>query len=135
STGSDQIHIIPWMEYELAGVYHMVSTLLGIDPSVQDEVAVNMTWAIPDIATPYVIQVYFVYCSLSANTTDGVVNMQTNSLLSPTSISQPSTQWEMYQFGWSNTSWQTQVRHTALTSSSMTYILSILDRQCFGYPG
>ncbi|KAG2105484.1 uncharacterized protein F5147DRAFT_702585 [Suillus discolor] len=123
---SDQIHIIPWMEYEdsyggvskLAGVYLMVSTLLGIDPSGQDEVAVNMTWAIPGIATPYVIQVYFVYCSLSANTTDGVVDMQTNSLLSPTSMSQPSTQWEMYQFGWSNTSWQTQIGSALATPDS-----------------
>ncbi|KAG1810399.1 uncharacterized protein HD556DRAFT_51085 [Suillus plorans] len=123
---SDQIHIIPWMEYEdsysgvskLAGVYLMVSTLLGIDPSVQDEVVVNMTWAIPGIATPYVIQVYFVYCSLSANTIDGVVNMQTNSLLSPTSMSQPSTQWEMYQFGWSNTSWQTQIGSALATPDS-----------------
>ncbi|KAG1786331.1 uncharacterized protein HD556DRAFT_1537271 [Suillus plorans] len=57
----DQIHIIPWIEFEdsssdaseasvllLAGVYLMVSTLLGIDPSVQDEVAINMTWNIPD---------------------------------------------------------------------------------------
>ncbi|KAG2092920.1 uncharacterized protein F5147DRAFT_721711 [Suillus discolor] len=126
-----RIHIIPWMEYEdsyggvskLPGVYLMVSTLLGIDPSVQDEVAVNMTWAIPDIATPYVIQVYFVYCSLSANTTDGIVNMQTNSLLSPTSISQPSSQWEMYQFGWSNTSWQTQIGSALATPDSSSGVI------------
>ncbi|KAG1898895.1 uncharacterized protein F5891DRAFT_1236073 [Suillus fuscotomentosus] len=128
---SDQIHIIPWMEYEdsyggvskLPGVYLMVSTLLGIDPSVQDEVAVNTTWAIPDIGTTYVIQVYFVYCSLSANTTDGVVDMQTNSLLSPTFISQPSTQWEMYQFGWSNTSWQTQIGSALATPDSSSGII------------
>ncbi|KAG1810401.1 uncharacterized protein HD556DRAFT_1522696 [Suillus plorans] len=122
---SDQINVIPDFgnlypstQSELGGVYLMVSTLLGIDPSVQDEVAVNMTWTIPGIATPYIIQAYFVYCSLSANTTDGVVNMQTNSLLSPTSISQPSTQWEMYQLGWSNTRWQTQIGSALATPDS-----------------
>ncbi|KAG1898897.1 uncharacterized protein F5891DRAFT_442831 [Suillus fuscotomentosus] len=128
---SDQIHIIPWTEYEdsyvnvskLAGVYLMVSTLLEIDPSVQDEVAINMTWAISGVVTPYVIQAYFVYCSLSANTTDGVVDMQTNSLLGPTSISQPSTQWGMYQFGWSNTSWQTQIGSALATPDSSSGII------------
>ncbi|KAG2137893.1 uncharacterized protein EDB93DRAFT_1253547 [Suillus bovinus] len=128
---SDQIHIIPWMEYEdayggsseLGGVYLMVSTSLGIDPSVQDEIAVNMTWAIPDIATPYVIQVYFVYCSLAANTTDGVVDMQTNSLLSSTPISQPSTEWDMYEFAWSNTSWQTQIGSALATPDSSSGIV------------
>ncbi|KAG1801312.1 hypothetical protein EV424DRAFT_1586047 [Suillus variegatus] len=123
---SDQIRIIPDFgnlyrkstQSELGGVYLMVSTLLGIDPLVQDEVAVNITWTI----TPYIIQAYFVYCSLSANTTDGVVNMQTNSLLSPTFISQPSMQWEMYQLGWSNTRWQTQIGSALATPDSRSGI-------------
>ncbi|KAG2105490.1 uncharacterized protein F5147DRAFT_838092 [Suillus discolor] len=134
SLWSDQIHIIPWTEYEdsdgdsedseLDGIYIMVSTLLGIDPSVQDEVAVNMTWAIPDIVTPYVIQVYFVYCSLSVNTSDGVIDAMSNSLLSSASISQPSMQWEMFsdyqlEFGRSNTSgWKTQISKALATNYS-----------------
>lgn len=127
----DQIHIVPWVEYEdpynevteLNGVYFMVSTSLDIEPSVQDEVAVNMTWAIPGVVTPYVIQVYFVQCSLSANTTNGVVDMQTNSLLSSTSISQQSTQWEMNQFEWSNTSWQAQIGSALATPDSSSGII------------
>lgn len=83
--------------------------------------------AVPGIVTPYVIQVYFVQCSLSANTTDGVVDMQTNSLLSPTSIPQPSTQWEINQFEASDTNWQAQVRFTALIEREFNNILSILD--------
>ncbi|KAG2145429.1 uncharacterized protein EDB93DRAFT_503795 [Suillus bovinus] len=123
----DQIHIIPWTEYEdsdgdldgseLDGIYLMVSTLLGIDPSVQDEVAVNMTWVISDIATPFVVQVYFVHCSLSANTIPGTIDMQNNTLLSPTFISQPSTQWEINQFASSNTTWQTQISKALATSN------------------
>ncbi|KAG2121806.1 hypothetical protein BD769DRAFT_1671213 [Suillus cothurnatus] len=128
---SDQIHIVPWMEYEdpynevteLNGVYLMVSTLLDVEPSVQDEVAVNMTWAIPDVDIPYIIQVYFVQCSLSANTTNGVVDMQTNSLLGPTSISQPSTQWEMNQFELSNTSWQAQIGSALATPDSSSGVI------------
>ncbi|KAG1844694.1 hypothetical protein F4604DRAFT_1937384 [Suillus subluteus] len=127
----DQIHIVPWVEYEdpynevmeLNGVYLMVSTLLEVEPSVQDEVAINMTWAIPGVVTPYVIQVYFVQCSLSANTTDGMVDMQTNSLLSSTSISQTSTQWEMNQFEWSNTSWQAQIGSALATPDSSSGII------------
>ncbi|KAG2039442.1 hypothetical protein BDR03DRAFT_980928 [Suillus americanus] len=127
----DQIYIVPWVEYEdpynevteLNGVYFMVSTSLDIEPLVQDEVAVNMTWAIPGVVTPYVIQVYFVQCSLSANTTNGVVDMQTNSLLSSTPISQPSTQWEMNQFEWSNTSWQAQIGSALATPDSSSGII------------
>ncbi|KAG1898901.1 uncharacterized protein F5891DRAFT_1279268 [Suillus fuscotomentosus] len=130
----DQIHIIPWTEYEdsdgdsedseLDGIYIMISTLLGIDPSVQDEVAVNMTWAIPNIVTPYTIQVYFVYCSLSVNTSYGEIDAMSNSLLSSASISQPSMQWEMYsdyqlESGQSNTSsWKTQISKALATNYS-----------------
>lgn len=130
----DQIHIVPWMEYEdpynkvteLNGVYLMISTSLEIDPSVRDEVAINMTWetwAVPGFVTPYVIQVYFVQCSLSANTTDGVVDMQTNSLLSPTSIPQPSTQWEINQFEASDTNWQAQIGSALATPDSSSGII------------
>ncbi|KAG1777948.1 hypothetical protein EV702DRAFT_203484 [Suillus placidus] len=142
----DQIHVVPWMEYEdpyskvreLNGVYLMVSTSLDIEPSVQDQVAINMTWpyAYYQIGNPtptiinYTISVYFIQCSLSANTTDGVVDMQTNSLLSPTSISQPSTQWEMDQFGWSNTSWQAQIGGALATpDSSSGFIFDGLPTQ------
>lgn len=127
----DQIHIVPWMEYEdpynkvteLNGVYLMVSTSLEVEPSVRDEVAINMTWAVPGIVTPYVIQVYFVQCSLSANTTDGVVDMQTNSLLSPTSTPQPYTQWEINQFEASNTNWQAQIGSALATPDSSSGII------------
>ncbi|KAG2355726.1 hypothetical protein BDR07DRAFT_1464413 [Suillus spraguei] len=127
----DQMHIIPWMEYEdpynevneLNGVYLMVSTSLELEPSVQNEVAVNMTWAVPGIVTPYIINVYFIQCSLLANTADGVVDMQTNSLLSSISISPPSTQWEMNQFEWSNTSWQAQVGSALATPDSSSGII------------
>ncbi|KAG2344185.1 hypothetical protein BDR05DRAFT_999340 [Suillus weaverae] len=142
----DQIHVVPWMEYEdpyskvreLNGVYLMVSTLLDIEPSVQDQVAINMTWpyAYYQIGDPtptiinYTIYVYFIQCSLLANTTDGVVDMQTNSLLSPTSISQPSTQWEIDQFGWSNTSWQAQIGGALATpDSSSGFIFDGLPTQ------
>ncbi|KAG2051931.1 hypothetical protein BDR06DRAFT_958261 [Suillus hirtellus] len=134
SLWSDQIHIIPWTEYEdsdgdskdseLDGIFIMVSTLLGIDPSLQNEVAVNMTWAIPDIVTPYVIQVYFVYCSLSANTTHEEIDVSTSSLLRPASIPQPSMQWEMFsdyqlEFGRSNaSSWKTQISKALATNYS-----------------
>ncbi|KAG1841604.1 hypothetical protein C8R48DRAFT_781315 [Suillus tomentosus] len=140
STGPDQIHIIPWTEYEDSdgdsedsralwylcdGIYMMVSTLLGTDPSVEDEVAINMTWAIPDIVTPYVIQVYFVYCSLSVITIDEKIGAQTYSPPSSTStVSQPYMQWEMYsdyqlKFGQSNTSsWKTQISKALATNYS-----------------
>lgn len=124
----------------------MVTTLLEIDPSVQDEVAVNITRSVECasilfvclfvcsatiITKPfaadtidYVNQVYFIQCSLSANTTDAVIDMQTNNLLSPTPISQPSTQWKINEIELSN-NWQAQVRYMALISrgyeSSITY--------------
>lgn len=134
-TGPDQIHIVPWVEFddpssevpELNGVCLMVSTLLEIEPSVQDEVAVNMTWPYEPVGsatiTDYVIYVYFIQCSLSANTTDGMVDMQTNNLLSPIFISQPSTQWEMNQFEWSNASWQAQIGSALATSDSSSGII------------
>ncbi|KAG1908917.1 uncharacterized protein F5891DRAFT_974202 [Suillus fuscotomentosus] len=119
---------------ELDGIYIMVSTLSGIDPSVQDEVAVNTTWAIPDIVTPYVIQVYFIYCSLSVITIDEKIGAQTNSPPSPTStVSQPYMQWEMYsdyqlKFGQSNTSsWKTQISKALATNYSSGMVFEGLN--------
>ncbi|KAG2105487.1 uncharacterized protein F5147DRAFT_241761 [Suillus discolor] len=124
----DHIYIIPGfkngssdsIQSELNGVFLMVSTLLEIDPSIQDEipVAINITSAIYGNTTTYVIQVFFIQCSLSANTIDGVVDIQTNSLLSPTSILQPSTQWEMKKFEWSSTNWQAQISSALAKDSS-----------------
>ncbi|KAG1848853.1 hypothetical protein C8R48DRAFT_813231 [Suillus tomentosus] len=108
TNGPDQIYIIPGFENgysdsvqsELNGVFLMVSTLLEIDPSVQDEVAV----AIDKTSIFYTTYVILLY-----NARYGVVDMQTNSLLSPTSILQPSTQWEMKKIEWSSTNWQAQI--------------------------
>jgi hypothetical protein len=64
---------------------------------------------------PYDIEVYFVQCSLSATTTKAVVDMRTNSLLNPMSISQFPMQWETHP--WTsvpNNTWQAQVCYTAL---------------------
>lgn len=44
--------------------------------------------------------------------------MQTNSLLSPIFISQPSMQWEMNQFESSNISWQAQIGSALATPDS-----------------
>ncbi|KAG2042543.1 hypothetical protein BDR03DRAFT_1006231 [Suillus americanus] len=116
----------------------MVSTVLEIEPSLQDEIAVNMfghmsvrlfvctaiiitkPFAAVDTATitDCVICVYFIQCSLSGNTTYGIVDMQTNSLLSPIFISQPSMQWEMNQFESSNISWQAQIGSALATPDS-----------------
>ncbi|KAG0696262.1 hypothetical protein DFH29DRAFT_1082968 [Suillus ampliporus] len=134
---SDQMQVLQGIAYGsdpsepallLPNVLIMVSTLLEIDPSVQEVVAVNMTWefltntsesAFPYII-PYVIQAYFVQCSLSVNTTDGVVDMQTNSLLSPVPVRQPSTQWEMYR--WTNNTWQAEISKALSIPVSSGYI-------------
>ncbi|KAG1733541.1 hypothetical protein EDB19DRAFT_2041213 [Suillus lakei] len=118
---SDQIDVLQWAETDLPsdnislltdGVFLMVSTLLEIQPSVQKEVAVNMTWDYYSLSfesIPSVVPVYFIRCSLSANTTDGVIDIQTNSLLSPTPISQPSTQWDMFQWTNQNYTWKEKI--------------------------
>ncbi|KAG1744598.1 uncharacterized protein EDB91DRAFT_1200164 [Suillus paluster] len=95
---SDMIQILQEYADPVSGVLLMVSTLLEIEPSVQEEVAVNMTWESWFNNMSYVVPVYFVLCSLSANPTDGVVDIQSNSLLSPMPIWQPSAQWEMHQW-------------------------------------
>jgi hypothetical protein len=114
----------------------MISTLLDIEPSVyvQQEFAVPVSWpighpggasasfwarhvnknsAVNDsvVFDQYVVDVYFVQCSLSAVTTEAVLDIQTNSLRNPVSVPQPSKQWEIEQ--WSqlspNTTWKTMV--------------------------
>ncbi|KAG2127695.1 hypothetical protein DEU56DRAFT_958507 [Suillus clintonianus] len=133
---SDQIQILRWSAFETLGpstlddfyilptVLLMVSTLLEIEPSVQEAVAVNMTWEYYNYTTdtdiPYGIQVYFVQCSLLANTADGVVDIQTNNLLNPAPIWQPSTQWEIYQ--WTNVSgWAAEIGMALSTPVSSGY--------------
>ncbi|KAG2125722.1 hypothetical protein DEU56DRAFT_563559 [Suillus clintonianus] len=97
------------------GVVLMVSTLLDIEPSVQQEVAVPTTWELPDhsnysVVDQYVVDVYFVQCSLSAATAEAVLDMQTNSLQNPVTVSQPSTQWEIKQWPqWTSNTWQTAI--------------------------
>ncbi|KAG2127701.1 hypothetical protein DEU56DRAFT_915676 [Suillus clintonianus] len=142
---SDQIQVLQWTGYDgfsgrplpdginiWPSVLLMVSTLLEIEPSVQETVAVNMTWEYRNISytnnnnntnidiIPYDIQVYFMQCSLLANTTEGVVDMQTNILLTPVPIWQPSTQWEMYQ--WTNvSSWAAEIGNALSTPVSSGY--------------
>ncbi|KAG0693049.1 hypothetical protein DFH29DRAFT_881780 [Suillus ampliporus] len=56
----------------------------------------------------YVIPVYVILCSLSGSPTDGMVDMQNNSLLSPVPIWQPSKQWEKYQWT-KNDTWEVEI--------------------------
>jgi hypothetical protein len=102
----------------------MVSTLLEIEPSVQQEVAIPMIWDVSicafdsrnvatianiSVAAVQAINVYFVQCSLSTNTTTVVIDTQTNTLGSSIPVSQSSTQWEeMLQ--WTSTNWSAAVR-------------------------
>jgi hypothetical protein len=63
----------------------------------------------PEIV-PYDIEVYFVHCSLSATTARVMIDMQNNSLRNSMPVSQPSTQWEIYQWTSSESnSWQYEV--------------------------
>ncbi|KAG1733543.1 hypothetical protein EDB19DRAFT_1216323 [Suillus lakei] len=125
----DQIYVLPWVggdipydDYNLAmdNVFLMVSTLLEIQPSIQNEVAVNMTVGYNPSggeSVPYVIHVYFMQCSLSANTTDGVIDIPTNILLSPMPVSQ-STQWDMVQWMNQNYTWKQEISFALSTSAS-----------------
>ncbi|KAG1840624.1 hypothetical protein F4604DRAFT_1832186 [Suillus subluteus] len=95
-------------DFAQAAVLLMVSTLLEIDPSVQQEVAVPMIWEVSlsnlFAAANKSIEVYFMQCSLSINTTQVVIDTQTNTLENPMPVPQPSTQWEeMLQ--WTSTTW------------------------------
>ncbi|KAG1744644.1 uncharacterized protein EDB91DRAFT_1246758 [Suillus paluster] len=84
----------------------MVSTLLDVEPSVQKEVAVPMTWE--SLSSNHSIEVYFIQCSLSTNNTEAVIDMQNNTLRNPMPTSQQSMQWEeMHQ--WSSTKWSRYV--------------------------
>ncbi|OAX30701.1 hypothetical protein K503DRAFT_870918 [Rhizopogon vinicolor AM-OR11-026] len=91
-------------------VFFMISTSLEVNASVQMEASVPTTWQYQNnsIETPYDVEIYFVQCPLSAVTEEAVVDMQTYSLQNPVPISQPSTQWEMYQWTSDNNTWQGQ---------------------------
>lgn len=102
------------------GVVFMVSTLLDIEPSIQQEVAVPVTW--PTIANQRVVEVYFVQCSLSAVTAEAVLDMQTNSLRNPVSVSQPSMQWEIKQWSqWTSNDWQIMIASALSSQVSSGY--------------
>ncbi|KAG2137886.1 uncharacterized protein EDB93DRAFT_1106508 [Suillus bovinus] len=134
--GQNQIHIIPSIvnigdrNSWLNGLCFMVSTLLEIDPSVQYEVTID---TVPYYPYPFEVegfsnsdivnQTYFIQCSLSVNTTDGMVDTQTNNLLSPTPIPQSSTQWEIYQFEWSTTAWQANIFNALATPDNSSHFL------------
>lgn len=122
---SDQVQVLQlyWIapaNYNLSlapdpGVILMVSTLLNMEPSVQREVAVPVTWEISDptnfsAVDQYVVEVYLVQCSLSSMTAEAVLDIQTNSLLTPISMSQPSRQWEITQWPqWTSNDWQSGI--------------------------
>lgn len=114
--GPDQIQVLQNPAYSGDALFLMVSTSLDTNASVYEEFSVPMTWEysnpralaccnramITNFSTVmptalYNVSVYFVQCSFSTETAPVEVDMQTNSLLNPVSISQPSMQWEMYQ--------------------------------------
>ncbi|KAG0694158.1 hypothetical protein DFH29DRAFT_1083930 [Suillus ampliporus] len=90
------------------GIFLTVSALLEIKPSVQEKFRVNIPWGKSPVNMDYVFPAYVVLCSLSANPTHGVVDMQNNGLLSPVPIWQPSTQWEEYQWT-KNDTWEAEM--------------------------
>ncbi|KAG1849494.1 hypothetical protein F4604DRAFT_1907438 [Suillus subluteus] len=135
--GSDQIQVILPAIYigdstgeqtwdfitNQTGVFFMVSTLLDIDPSVQETFAVPVPWEIR--GSSGVLEVYFIQCSLSDVSTEAVLDMQTNSLQNwnPVSASQSSGQWEITQ--WISNVWQSTIGNLALVSSvSSGYLIS-----------
>ncbi|OJA08856.1 hypothetical protein AZE42_01748 [Rhizopogon vesiculosus] len=101
------------------GVFFMISTSLEVNASVQMEASVPTTWQYQNNSTetPYDVEIYFVQCPLSAVIEEAVVDMQTYSLQNPAPISQPSTQWEMYQWTSDNNTWQGEISQI-LTSST-----------------
>ncbi|KAG2119334.1 hypothetical protein DEU56DRAFT_836709 [Suillus clintonianus] len=123
--------------YTLPSVVLMISTLLEIEPSVQQEVTVPMTLELPilegnlnvftecnhdkpsvDLNTS--IEVYFVQCSLSTNNTTVVIDMQTNTLQNPMPISQLSTEWEEMDQS-TSTPWSKFMAQVLSTSGSSGY--------------
>ncbi|KAG0701861.1 hypothetical protein DFH29DRAFT_924755 [Suillus ampliporus] len=109
-------------------IFLTVSALLEIEPSVQEEFQVNTTWENwadenGGHQTDFVIPIYVVLCSLSANPTHGVVDMQNNSLLSPVAIWQPSTQWEKYQW-MKNDTWEAEISRALSSPAGSGYTFS-----------
>ncbi|KIK40917.1 hypothetical protein CY34DRAFT_806710 [Suillus luteus UH-Slu-Lm8-n1] len=114
-TWTDQIQVLDVGDTNnslIPSITLMVSTLLDIEPSVRKEVAVTMFWESSTATTTrtyYPIEVFFIQCPLSTNSTEVVIDMQTNTLQNPMPIPQPSTQWEETH-QWINTLWSNHVR-------------------------
>ncbi|KAG1853175.1 hypothetical protein DFJ58DRAFT_745965 [Suillus subalutaceus] len=116
SSGESTSEQISDIRANQTGVFLMVSTLLDIDPSVQETFAVPVPWKLGNSSG--VLEVYFIQCSLSTHvSTDAVLDMQTNSLQNwnPVSASQSSGQWEIMQ--WISNVWQSTIGDLALVSS------------------
>jgi hypothetical protein len=122
---SDQIQILQSTgavaggeDFAQAAVLVMVSTLLEIEPSVQQEVAVPMVWESPSTNKSY--DVYFMQCSLSTSITTVVIDMQNNALVNPMPVPQPSTQWEE-MLSWTSTPWSALVGQILTNSGGSGY--------------
>lgn len=101
-----------------ASVLLMVSTLLDIEPSVQEEVAVPIIWEA--LTGNSSVEVYFMQCSLSTSDTTVVIDTQTNTLQNPMPVPQPSTQWEeMHQ--WTSTDWSLTIGQIMAMSGGSSY--------------
>ncbi|KAG2121113.1 hypothetical protein DEU56DRAFT_835171 [Suillus clintonianus] len=107
-----------YQTYTLPSVVLMISTLLEIDPSLQQEVAVPMTFESQYSNTS--IEVYFVQCSLSTNNTTLVIDMQTNTLQTHMPISQSSVQWEEMD-QWTSTPWSIFIGQVLSASGGSGY--------------
>ncbi|KAG2143695.1 hypothetical protein DEU56DRAFT_900243 [Suillus clintonianus] len=119
------------------GVILMVSTLLDIEPSIQKEVAVpiSVEFVYNNSWVPYVLEVYFVQCSLSAVTAEAVLDMQANSLQNPVPMSQPSTQWEIKEWSqWASDSWQAWINSALANQVGSGYSFSDLAGPPSGNP-
>ncbi|KAJ8583354.1 hypothetical protein M405DRAFT_937272 [Rhizopogon salebrosus TDB-379] len=84
----------------------MVSTLLEVDASIQQELSLPITWE---------------YINSSA-TAQVVVDMQTNGLQNFVPTSLPSTQWETYEWSvYNGSSWQSQLGNALATPVESMY--------------
>ncbi|KAG2359326.1 hypothetical protein BDR07DRAFT_1378752 [Suillus spraguei] len=120
---SDQIQVISAAPItpsaSVIGIVFVVSTLLDIDPSVQEMFAVPVPWEMNNSCVYFaagILDAYFIQCSLSAVSAEAVLDMQTNTLQNPASTSQSSKQWgEVNQ--WISNDWQSQIGDALTTRS------------------
>ncbi|KAG1752804.1 hypothetical protein EDB19DRAFT_967478 [Suillus lakei] len=116
----------------------MLSTFLSnLQPSIQQEVAVPIPWTIFNSHDTgiYVVEVYFVQCSLSTVAAEAVLDMQTNSLWNPVSMSQPSTQWDINQWTqWTYGGWQTVISQALAYPAASGYYFADLVQGATGNP-